>query len=263
MWTPPHLKAGSWYLDCGKGFCPEEEEELKNTLDAADIASDSAAAALEDGNVDEDDLSHLNAKDKKKALAQKKADAEKSRKRLEKEAVNSGEKAKKNGSKSGKKDKKQLGKSTAKESESADEDTFHAFVNSLKRDSTFAGLSNLKLQQGTVSTLSNVGSSGVLVDELILNCSLLSIDQHYAIHNSFPKSWDSIIAFLEKVLSLSVLVSCLCIFLLPNTFMLSFGDGSSQLTCDFFDVSVPAQRRPPSTLLIGGQFGLWTGSHNL
>ena len=71
LWTPKYLKACSWYLNYGKGFCPEEEEELKNTLDAADIASGSTAAALEDGtaNVDEDDLSHLNAKDKKKALA--------------------------------------------------------------------------------------------------------------------------------------------------------------------------------------------------
>ena len=44
--------------------------------------------------------------------------------------------------------------------------------------------------------------------------------------------------------------------------MLSFGDRSSQLTCDFFDVFVLAQRRRPSTLLIGGQYGVWIGSHN-
>jgi hypothetical protein len=37
------------------------------------------------------------------------------------------------------------------------------------------------------------------MDELILNCSLLSIDQHSVQHDSFPKSWDNIIAFMEKV----------------------------------------------------------------
>ena len=135
-------------------------------------------------------------------------------------------------------------------------------MNSLKRDSTFAGLSNLKLQQGTVSTLRNASNSGVLVDEFILNCLLLSIDQHYAMHSSFPKSWDSIVAFLEKVLFLAILVCCLCIFLLPNAFTLCLEDGTSQLTCDVYDVSVTVHRRPPSTLLIGGQYGVWIGSHN-
>jgi hypothetical protein len=46
LWTLPHLKAGSWYLDYAKGFCPEEEEELKNKLDVADIALGSSVGAL-------------------------------------------------------------------------------------------------------------------------------------------------------------------------------------------------------------------------
>jgi hypothetical protein len=45
----------------------------------------------------------------------------------------------------------------------------------------------------------------MLVDELIISCSLLSIDQHYAKHNIFPKCWDDIIAILEVVLRLATL----------------------------------------------------------
>jgi hypothetical protein len=31
-WSLVHLKTGSWYLDCRKGFCPKEEHDLKNLL---------------------------------------------------------------------------------------------------------------------------------------------------------------------------------------------------------------------------------------
>jgi hypothetical protein len=92
-----------------------------------------------------------------------------------------------------------LDKSPAEEAASSNEDTAHASANPLKRDSTFAGLSNLKLHQRTLTGLQNVASSNLLVDELIINCSLLSIDQHYAKHNTFPKCWDDIISILEQV----------------------------------------------------------------
>jgi hypothetical protein len=155
MWTLPHLKAGSWYLDYGKGFCPEEEEELKNKLDAADIASGSAVGALQDGtgNEDELDLSQMNEKEKKKVIAQRIADAEKAKKRLDKEVAKATKKSKKDATKSSKKGDKRSGKSTAKGAVSGDEDTTHASGNLLKRDSTFAGLSSLKLQQGTITKL--------------------------------------------------------------------------------------------------------------
>jgi hypothetical protein len=203
MWTLPHLKAGSWYIDCGKGFCPEEEKELKNKLDAADITSGSAVGALqgETGDADDLDLSQMNEKEKKKAIAQRLADVEKAKKRLDKEAARPSQKSKKD-TKSLKKGEKRTGKSTAEGAASGDEDTAPAIENPRKRDSTFAGLSSSKLQQGTVSRLKNVGSANMLVDELIVNCSLLSIDQHYAKHNAFPKCWDDIIAFLEKVCDL-------------------------------------------------------------
>ena len=147
--------------------------------------------------MDELDLSQMNEKDKKKTIAQRLADAEKAKKRLEKEATRPIEKSKKGATKSLKKGDRRSGKSSAEGATSSDEDIAYASENPLKRNSTFAGLSNLKLHQGAITRLQNVGSSNLLVDELIVNCSLLSIDQHYAKHNTFLKCWDDIISILE------------------------------------------------------------------
>jgi hypothetical protein len=250
MWTLPHLKAGSWYLDYGKGFCPEEEEELKNKLDAANIASGSDVGVLQEGtgNADELDLSQMNEKEKKKVIAQRIADAEKAKKRLDKEAAKATEKSEKDATKSSKKGEKRSGKSTAKEAGSDNEDTTHASGNPLKRDSTFAGLSSLKLQQGTITKLQNVGSSNMLVDELIVNCSLLSIDQYYAKHNTFPKCWDDIIAILEKVSRLATLQNYWAFpFLL--SFLCSLWRKKKFTSHLIFKFCVPAQKRPPTNLL--------------
>jgi hypothetical protein len=87
----------------------------------------------------------MNEKEKKKVIAQRIADVEKAKKRLDKEAAKATEKSKKDATKSSKKGDKQSGKSTAQGAASSDEDTTHAFGNPLKRDSTFAGLSSSKL----------------------------------------------------------------------------------------------------------------------
>ena len=224
VWSLPHLKAGSWYLDCGKGFCPEEEEELKKRLDAADLASGIAVGAGKDGAADDEDedLSHLNARERKRVIAQRNADAEKARKRLEKEA---GEKPKRDATKSGRKKGKKPAKSAPESSESAEEDTAVAEVNIHKRDATFAGLSNTKLQQGTGYKLKCASSSSMLPDELIINYSLLSIDQYYAQHNSFPKCWDDILEFMMKVtcLPLHQAILIAIFLLLPSLHYLELG----------------------------------------
>jgi hypothetical protein len=242
MWTLLHLKAGSWYLDCGKGFCPEEEEELKNKLDTADIASGSVVGALQEGtgNADELNLSQMN-EEKKKVIAQRIADAEKAKKKLDKEAAKATEKSKKDATKSSKKGNKRSSKSTAEGAVSGDEDTTHASGNPLKRDSTFAGLSSSKLQQGTITKFHNVGSSNMLVDELIVNCSLLSIDQHYAKHNTFPKCWDDIIAILEKVSRLAILQNYSAFPFLLN-FLCSFWRKKRFTSHLIFKFCVPAQK---------------------
>jgi hypothetical protein len=32
VWSTAHLKAGCWYIDCGKIFCPTKEEDAKKGL---------------------------------------------------------------------------------------------------------------------------------------------------------------------------------------------------------------------------------------
>jgi hypothetical protein len=86
----------------------------------------------------------MNEKDKKKVIAQRMADAEKAKKRLDKEATRVPGKSKKDTTKSSKKGEKKSGKST-EGATSGEEDTPTAAENPRNRDSTFAGLSSSKL----------------------------------------------------------------------------------------------------------------------
>jgi hypothetical protein len=72
----------------------------------------SSVGALQEGtgNADELDLSQMNEKEKKKTIAQRLANAEKAKKRLEKEAVRPSEKSKKGATKSSKKGDRRSGK---------------------------------------------------------------------------------------------------------------------------------------------------------
>jgi hypothetical protein len=77
-WSVPHLKLGCWYLDCAKGFCPEDKEDLKKSIEIAGGTIDlTAAADVEDPQ--EDDLQHLDEKEKK----EKEKEAERARKKKE------------------------------------------------------------------------------------------------------------------------------------------------------------------------------------
>jgi hypothetical protein len=96
-WSLPHLKTGSWYIDCRKGFCPEEEEELKASIDAKGTASGSIPTdeQANKGDNDEADLAQMSEKDRKKEGAKrlkKKKDAECSKDKARKDAMKAGKK---------------------------------------------------------------------------------------------------------------------------------------------------------------------------
>jgi hypothetical protein len=64
-WYIPHLKAGCWYIECGKTICPVEELEVKIAYDKADsrgvvLVSDQVEVLEEENKVD---LSLLNEKE--------------------------------------------------------------------------------------------------------------------------------------------------------------------------------------------------------
>ena len=78
-WSTAHIKAGCWYIDCGKVFCPIEEEDAKKAC----IQVDSKGAALgpNQGEEQEDEvevnINLLLEKERNKILLQRKQDAKK------------------------------------------------------------------------------------------------------------------------------------------------------------------------------------------
>jgi hypothetical protein len=54
LWSIAHLKACCWYIECGKAFCPVEEEDAKKACDQAD--SQGAALGPNQGEVQEDEV---------------------------------------------------------------------------------------------------------------------------------------------------------------------------------------------------------------
>jgi hypothetical protein len=194
-----HLNTGSWYIDCGKGFCPEEEEELKASIDAKDTASGSIPTGeqADKGNNDETDLAKMSEKDRKKEDAR--------RLKKEKDAERAKEKARKDAAKAGKKPD-----GSSKKSKDADVvpsvgdqvleiNPTSVFSGSLKRNASFAGLSISRLDLGISGTLKNFHQGGLMVDEFFFHGSFLSAEAHKAKQIEYPKQWHDLTAFLEKV----------------------------------------------------------------
>jgi hypothetical protein len=209
-WSVPHLKAGCWYLECGKTFCPEDEEDVKKTYAQAEpraVESGSINGNDHDGQEDEEeeDLSVLSEKERNKIEAKKKKDKERLDKKKEKEAL----KAK------GSKEKAKKGEEKAKEGEekAASEASSEPFgksssphvldlqietppPNPCKRDADFAGLSMSR------PSLKDSSADTIRVDEFFYNGSLQTLDAYFTKHEAFSKEWMDLQAFLHKVLSL-------------------------------------------------------------
>jgi hypothetical protein len=107
IWSNAHLKAGCWYTDCGKAYCPLEEEDVKKAC----IQADSKGAALNTKKDEEQedevevDINQLPKKERNKIINQRKKDAKKAKDKAEKDAEKAKEKEKKEakkGEKSGK-----------------------------------------------------------------------------------------------------------------------------------------------------------------
>ena len=104
VWSNAHLKAGCWYIDCGKVFCPLEEEDVKKACGQAD--SKGAAPGTNHGDEQEDevevDINLFPEKEKTKVAAKKKKADDKALKDAEKTKEKEKKEGKK-GEKSGKK----------------------------------------------------------------------------------------------------------------------------------------------------------------
>jgi hypothetical protein len=214
-WSLPHLKTGNWYIDCGKGFCLEEEEDLKAIIDVKDTTLESFPTdeQVDKGNDDDVDLAKMSKKDKKKEDARRahEKEKEKEKKKKEREDECAKEKAQRADVKAGKKPKGSSKKSkdadvtlSAGTTLSAGDDTprinpVTLSIGSLKRDATFAGLSISRMQLDISGKMKDCVRDALNVDEFFFRGSFLSVKDHHAKHNEYPMEWLELIAFLEKV----------------------------------------------------------------
>jgi hypothetical protein len=103
LWSIAHLKACCWYIECGKAFCPIEEEDAKKACDQAD--SHSAALGPNQGEVQEDevevDINLFPEKEKNKVLNQRKKDADRAKAKTDREAQRAKDKAERDAKKGG------------------------------------------------------------------------------------------------------------------------------------------------------------------
>jgi hypothetical protein len=182
------LKSGCWYLDCAKGFCHEDEEDLKKSIDIASGTIDLTAAADVDDQ-QEDDQQQEDEKEKKK----------KEKERARKKKQNKQEKATEIAAEKTKKSGRSSGKASSLEVEIPESSSVLPSVLPQKRDATFAGLSAQRLQAGSSPAFKVQENEGNAVDEFIFPGSLLSMDTHFSKHDEFPQWWNDLMAFLEKV----------------------------------------------------------------
>jgi hypothetical protein len=202
VWSNVHFKVGCWYTDCGKVYCPLEEEDVKKACVQAD--SKGAALGTNQGEDQEDevevDINQLPEKERNKILNQRKMDAKKVEDKAEKDAKKAKEKEKKE-TKKGEKS----GKSKPSTPPLLLTETSYASPsqNPRKRDASTAQLLLSRLQQITSPALMDSVGGALQVHEFLFFGSLLSINAYYMQHTAFPKEWVDMMAFLEKVFPFS------------------------------------------------------------
>jgi hypothetical protein len=199
VWSNAHLKAGCWYTDCGKVYCPLEEEDVKKAC----VQADSKGAALGTNQSEEQedevevDINLLLEKERNKILNQRARDKKKAEDKAEKDAEKAKEKEKKEGKKgekSGKKSKPSTPPLLLTETSYASPSQ-----NPRKRDASTAQLSLSRLQQLASPALGDSAGGALHVQEFFFSGSLLSIDAYYVEHKAFPTEWVDMKAFLEMV----------------------------------------------------------------
>jgi hypothetical protein len=169
-WSVPHLKAGCWYIDCGKIHCPVEEEDVKKACENAD--SKGAAVASDHGEEQEEemevDINLLPKKEKNKTLFQR-----------EKKATKAKDKTAKQPKKGGRASRSKTVATSSPPILMIETSTASPSQNPCKRDSSFAQLLVSRLQQLASPSLVDSAGGSLHVHKFFFSGSLLSIDAHY------------------------------------------------------------------------------------
>ena len=205
VWSVSHLKAGCWYIECGKAICPVEEEVVKIACDRADSQVGEAQSTHVEGAEEENevDISLLSEKERNQRerveqRAKVKADRE-AQKVKDKEERDAKREAKKGG---------RLGKSKVGDASTPKLVLPEASIGSMsqnprKRDSSFVELSASRLQQCTSPAFQDCSGGTLHLDELFLSTSLEATVTYLEEHNAFPKEWLDLQGFLQKVFLVS------------------------------------------------------------
>jgi hypothetical protein len=201
LWSIAHLKACCWYIDCGKAFCPVEEEDAKKACDQADSLG--TASGANQGEVQEDEveveINLLPEKEKNKVLNQRKKDADRAKAKTDRKALRAKEKAERDAKKGGQSGKSKAVVASTPSPVLLQVSTASQSQNPRKQDSSCAQLSLSRLQQITSLALMDSAGGALHVQEFFFSGSLLSIDAYYVQHQAFPKEWMDMKAFLELV----------------------------------------------------------------
>jgi hypothetical protein len=183
-WSIAHLKACCWYIECGKSFCPVEEEDAKKACDQAD--SQGAALGPNEGEVQEDevevDINLLPEKEKNKILNQRKRDADRAKAKTDREAQRAKDKAERDAKKGGRSGKSKAVVASTPSLVLPQVSTASQSQNPRKRDSSCAQLSLSRLQQITSPALMDSIGGALHVQEFFFSGSLLSTDAYYVQH---------------------------------------------------------------------------------
>jgi hypothetical protein len=148
FWSIAHLRACCWYIECGKSFCPVEEEDAKKACDEADDI------VPHQGEVQEDevevDISLLPEKEKIKILNQRAKDEVRAKAKADREAQKAKDKAVKYAErqlkKVGRSKNSHVGDASSPALVLPEASTGSMSQNLRKRDSSFVQLSASRLQ---------------------------------------------------------------------------------------------------------------------
>ena len=206
-WSALHLKGGCWYLDYGKTFYPEDEEDVKKSCAQAEtkgVEFRSINGNDHDGeeNEGEEDLSVLPKKDRNKIEAKNKKDKDCQDKRKEKEVLKAKgikEKAKNSEVKAKEGEEKATSEALGEPLEEPSSPPVVVLQietpppNPCKHDANYAGLpmSRPSLKDSSIDAMG--------LDELFCNGPLQTLDAYFTEHEAFSKEWMDLHAFLHKV----------------------------------------------------------------
>jgi flagellar biosynthesis GTPase FlhF len=213
IWSLPHLKAGCWYIDYGKIYCPIHEDNVRKTCETVDskgapTVTDNAQEHMDEVEVD---INLLPEKEKNKILKQRERNAKKAEDKEEREAHKAKDKEERDAKKAKDKEEREAkkgeraGKLKAVAAPSlqlllTEASTATPSQKSRKQDASVAQLSMSRLQHITSLALMDSTGGALHIQEFLSSGSLLSTNAYFMEHNAFPKEWVDMKAFIEKVL---------------------------------------------------------------